>query len=66
MSITTIEQNFINKVSTQVSLSADGKERYRVLTPFQFEDGDELVIVLKKEGERWLLSDEAHTYTVSN
>ena len=62
MSITTIEQNFINKVSTQVSLSADGKERYRVLTPFQFEDGDELVIVLKKEGERWLLSDEAHTY----
>ena len=62
MSINTVEQNFIDKVSTQVSLSADGKDRFRVLTPFQFEDGDELVIVLKKEGERWLLSDEAHTY----
>jgi hypothetical protein len=62
MSINTIEQGFIDKVSTQVSLSADGKDRFRVLTPFQFEDGDELVIVLKKEGERWLLSDEAHTY----
>ena len=37
----------------------------RVLTPFQFEDGDELVIVLKKEGERWLLSDEAHTIGTS-
>ena len=62
MSINTIEQDFIDKVSTQVSLSADGKDRFRVLTPFQFEDGDELVIVLKKEGGRWLLSDEAHTY----
>ena len=62
MSANTIQQNFINKVSAQVSLSADGKDRFRVLTPFQFEDGDELVIVLKKENERWLLSDESHTY----
>ncbi len=62
MTINIIEKDFIDKVSAQVSLSADGKERFRVLTPFQFEDGDELVIVLKKEGKRWLLSDEAHTY----
>ena len=62
MSINTIEQDFINKVSAKVRLSADGKERFRVLTPFQFEDGDQLVIVLKKVGDRWILSDEAHTY----
>ncbi len=62
MSANTIQQEFINKVSAQISLSADGKDRFRVLTPFQFEDGDELVIVLKKESERWLLSDESHTY----
>ena len=62
MAINTIEQDFTDNVSAQISLSADGKDRFRVLTPFQFEDGDELVIVLKKEGERWLLSDEAHTY----
>ena len=31
-------------------------------TPFLFEDGDHLSIVLKKEGARWMLSDEAHTY----
>ena len=62
MSANTIQQDFINKVSAQISLSADGKDRFRVLTPFQFEDGDELVIVLKKESERWLLSDESHTY----
>ena len=38
MSANTIQQNFINKVSAQVSLSADGNDRFRVLTPFQFED----------------------------
>lgn len=62
MSINTIEQDFIDKVSAKVRLSPDGKERFRVLTPFQFEDGDRLVIVLKKLDGRWVLSDEAHTY----
>ena len=27
-----------------------------------FEDGDHLAIVLKREHEHWLLSDERHTY----
>ena len=62
MLINTIEQDFIDKVSAKVRLSADGEERFRVFTPFMFEDGDQLVIVLKKEGERWILTDEAHTY----
>lgn len=62
MSINSIEQDFIEKVSAKVRLSPEGKERFRVLTPFQFEDGDQLVIVLKKLGGRWVLSDEAHTY----
>ena len=62
MSIQTIEQGFIDKVSEQIRLSPDGKDRFRVFTPFMFEDGDHLVIVLKKEGKRWVLSDEAHTY----
>ena len=62
MSINTIERDFIDKVSTKVRLSADGEERFRVLTPFHFDDGDQLVIVLKKVGERWILTDEAHTY----
>jgi hypothetical protein len=62
MFINTIEQDFIDKVSARVRLVPDGKERFRVLTPFQFDDGDQLVIVLKKAGKRWVLSDEAHTY----
>ena len=61
-STNTIEQDFIDSVSAKVKLMADGKERFRVLTPFYFDDGDQLVIILKKQNGRWILSDEAHTY----
>ena len=62
MPIETIEQDFRQKVSQKIRLSAEGINRFRVFTPFLFEDGDHLAIVLKKEGTRWVLSDEAHTY----
>lgn len=62
MSIDTIEQQFHEKVSAKVRLAAEGMDRFRVLTPFLFEDGDHLAIVLKREGAQWVLSDEAHTY----
>lgn len=62
MSIETITQEFRNGVSECVRLSAEGPNRFRVLTPFMFNDGDHLVIVLKRERNGWVLSDEAHTY----
>ena len=62
MSMKNIEHDFHEKVSAKVRLSAEGMDRFRVFTPFLFEDGDHLSIVLKKEGSRWVLSDEAHTY----
>ena len=62
MATETIVQDFHDKVSRKVSLEAEGMGRFRVFTPFLFEDGDHLAIVLKKEGSQWLLTDEAHTY----
>ncbi len=62
MSIETIERDFHEKVLAKVRLAAEGMDRFRVFTPFLFEDGDHLSIVLKKEGAQWMLSDEAHTY----
>jgi len=62
MNLQTVEQDFHEKVSAKVRLVADGMDRYRVFTPFFFEDGDHLAIVLKKVGSSWVLSDEAHTY----
>ncbi len=62
MSIDSIESDFQKKVSAKIRLESEGTERFRVFTPFRFDDGDHLVIVLKKNKSGWLLSDEAHTY----
>lgn len=62
MTIETIERDFRDTVCEQVRLEQEGIERYRVLTPFLFEDGDHLAIVLRKERSEWILSDEGHTY----
>ena len=58
----TIEHDFRENVSAQIRLHPEGLNRFRVFTPFLFEDGDHLVIVLKKERDKWMLSDEAHTF----
>ena len=45
-----------------MQLEQEGMDRYRVFTPFLFEDGDRLAIVLRRENSRWILSDEGHTH----
>ena len=57
-----IKQEFMDKVSAKVRLLEEGVGRYRVFTPFQFDDGDHLSIVLKQAGQQWQLTDEAHTF----
>ena len=62
MIIDTIETDFRRKIGESVRLANEGVNRYRVFTPFLFEDGDHLAVVLKSEDGRWVLSDEGHTY----
>ncbi len=62
MTIETIESDFRRKIGDSVRLANEGVNRYRVFTPFLFEDGDHLAVVLKCEDGRWVLSDEGHTY----
>lgn len=62
MTIDTIEADFRRTVGESVRLSSEGMHRYRVFTPFLFEDGDHLAVVLKREDGAWILSDEGHTY----
>lgn len=57
-----IEKKFSQKVAKEISLAAEGDERYVVFTPFMFDDGDHLVIALKQHQGKWELSDEGHTY----
>jgi hypothetical protein len=62
MALETIERDFREKVCSKIRLNGEGVDRYRVFTPFLFEDGDHLAIVLKRENSAWSLSDEGHTY----
>ncbi|MBM4275037.1 MAG: DUF1828 domain-containing protein [Deltaproteobacteria bacterium] len=57
-----IESDFRKKVCSEIFLVSEGLKRYRVVHPFLFEDGDHLVILLKQENGRWMLSDEGHTF----
>ncbi len=54
--------DFKRKVCDKLRLEPEGMDRYRVFTPFMFDDGDHLVILLKKHDGKWILSDEGHTY----
>jgi hypothetical protein len=62
MTTESIEQSFRERVCAKVNLAHEGVNRYRVFTPFMFEDGDHLSIVLRRDQTAWTLSDEGHTY----
>ena len=54
-----IERDFREKVCSEVRLVSEGVDRFRVFTPFLFDDGDHFVVILKLEGSNWVLTDEA-------
>lgn len=62
MDIQEIEAIFRAKVVEHLRLESEGVNRFRVFNPFVFDDGDHLSIVLKREGDGWVISDEGNTY----
>ncbi|MBI5002128.1 DUF1828 domain-containing protein [Candidatus Woesearchaeota archaeon] len=60
----TILKQFKEKVSEKIYLEPRGVGRFSIKNPYIFEDGDNLVMVLKYESEkkRWIISDEGHTF----
>jgi hypothetical protein len=62
VNLESIERDFRKKVSEKLRLEPEGIDRFRVFTPFLFEDGDHLAVVLKRENSHWVLTDEGHTY----
>ena len=61
MELTEVQRDFKEKVCDEIRLIPEGLSRYVVSHPFTFDDGDHYIIVLKKIGESWLLTDEGHT-----
>jgi len=56
-----IVKSFRDRVCAEIDLEPSGLNRYIVYTPFMFDDGDHFVVVLRHEGDSWVLSDEGHT-----
>lgn len=56
-----VKKDFKHRVCEQIDLEREGEDRYRVLTPFRFEDGDHFRVVMKRDPNGWFLTDEAHT-----
>lgn len=62
MNLTDIEHSFHEKVSRKIRIQQEGLDRFRVFTPFMFDDGDHLLVVLRSRDDRIVLTDEGHTY----
>ncbi len=62
MNLEAVERDFQEKVGRKVRIAAEGLDRFRVFTPFLFDDGDHLCIVLHRRDDNWVLSDEGHTF----
>lgn len=63
MDIVSIEKDFKKKICDKIRITSEGKERFRIFTPFMFEDGDHLSILMKISPKgKWIISDEGHTY----
>lgn len=61
MNLQSVKDDFKHRVCEQIDLRPEGEGRYLVVTPFRFDDGDHFSIVLKRENENWILTDEATT-----
>jgi hypothetical protein len=62
MDIDTVSKDFKNRVCEEIELVSEGHNRYRIFSPFAFDDGDQFSIVLKHVGSGWILTDEGHTF----
>lgn len=54
--------SFRERVCREIDLVPEGLDRYLVSTPFEFDDGDSLQIVLQRREGKWMLTDEGHTF----
>ena len=61
MKIEKLQNEFREKLSTEISLVQEGINRYRIFSPFMFDDGDHLALILKNDQHKWYFTDEGHT-----
>ena len=55
-------ERLTDAVSESISFVPDGEDRFVVRTPFTFDDGDVLKVVVARDDGGWYLTDEGHTF----
>ena len=58
---TEVERWLHERFCSELRLEPIDDDRIRVFTPFRFDDGDHLKIILKRTNGSWALTDEGHT-----
>ena len=61
-----VQRELLKKAGEEIQILEEGQNRFRIFTPFMFGDGDHIAVVLKQEGNNWILSDEGDTYAHLN
>ena len=59
--LNTLKSDFRKKIANSIDVVGAGISRFQILHPFTFDDGDHFVILLKKTGGKFVLTDEGHT-----
>lgn len=62
MNIEILIKEFKSKVCEEITLIQEGLNRFIILNPFIFDDGDHIVVLLKFKNGEWYLTDEGHTF----
>ncbi len=62
MNVAELQKEFKQKVCEEIDVEPEGLTRFVIYTPFMFDDGDHFVIVLKRLANRWIFTDEGHTF----
>jgi len=50
------------RICEGIEIEPQGVDRWVVYNPFTFDDGDHFVVILRREQDNWVLSDEGHTF----
>ncbi len=61
--LTDLQTKFLAKLPDSITLEQLGKNMFELITPYTFSDGDGFSIILKKENDNWILTDEGDTST---
>ena len=62
MRLDEIAGDFRSRLATEVELRPYGRGLQQILTPFTLADGDVVSVFLKKDGDRWTITDDGNTW----